>query len=374
MATDLRRRRLLAAMPALSLLAGLPPIAPAGTGQAAPADNGVAAPRLLTCWSDSATRPSRFHAGLPDHTDAALALPARGHDIAWHPSGDGSAVVAARRPGSFLVRWQVASGRQLARFDADDELRFEGHFAFHPDGRLLYASETDLITGDGQIGVFDARTLQRLAAWPSGGIGPHALLWLADGRLAVANGGILTLPETGRVKRNLDSMDPSLALFDPGDGRLLAQHRLPDAFMSVRHLAQASDGTVAVSLQNEGHELRPLFAVLDADRLRFGNADSALLEACARYAGDLAAVGDRFAVSCTHMGVTTLWSSAGDPLGVMPTPRVCALAPTAAGLLATSDGGDLWRLQIDAADHHSPSSVRWPLGVALDNHACDARA
>ncbi|ATE61091.1 DUF1513 domain-containing protein [Thauera sinica] len=358
MATDPLRRRLLAAVPAAGLLLAAPPL------RAAVAQS---APRLLTCWSDSAERPSAFHAGRPHAASSALALPARGHDIAWHPASDGSAVVAARRPGSFLVRWHVASGRELARFDADDDIRFEGHFAFSRDARLLFATATDLDSGDGRLGVHDARTLEQIALWEVGGIGPHAVALLADGRLAVANGGILTLPETGRVKRNLDSMDPSLALLDPAGGRLLSQHRLPDAFMSVRHVAQAADGTVGVALQNEGREPRPLFALLDGERLRYGEADDALLAACGTYAGDVAAVGGGFAVSCTRAGVTALWARDGRPLAVLPTPRVCALLPEGDVLLATGDGGDVWR--VAPAGGGAPTLARWHFGVALDNHA-----
>jgi hypothetical protein len=333
-----------------------------------------ALPRLLTCWSDDPTRPTRFHAGLPGAPATALALPARGHDIDWHPSGDGSAVVVARRPGSFMVRWQLASGRELARFDTDEASRFDGHLAFSADGRLLYATETDLITGDGRIGVFDSRSLERLDVWPSGGIGPHAIVRLADGRLAVANGGILTLPETGRLKRNLASMDPSLALIDPRDGRLLSQHRLPDAFMSVRHIAQQRDGTVAVALQNEGREPRPLIARLDGVQLRYGEADAALLERCGDYAGDIAAVGEAlFAVSCTRAGVTAFWRADGRPAGTVDTPRVCALAARSRLLVASGDTGGLWRIGV-SADHRGeaprgrPGTLDIAQRLAFDNH------
>lgn len=369
MATELSRRRLLAGLAALSCggLATRPALARAAA--CARADTG-APPGLLTCWSDSPARPTEFHAGLLGTASPALALPARGHDIAWHPSADGSAVVAARRPGDFLVRWHVATGTELARFEADDESRFEGHLAFRPDGRVLYATETDLITGDGRIGVFDALSLERLDAWPCGGIGPHAVEWMADGRLAVAVGGILTLPETGRVKRNLASMDPSLAFIDPADGRLLSRHRPPDAFMSVRHIAQDAHGNIAVSMQNEGRAGRPLFALLDGERLRYGEADAGLIERCGDYAGDIVALDGGFAVSCTRAGVTAAWDAKGRAGTVFDTRRVCAMTTHGDRLLVTGDAGDLW--QFDAAG--ARCARHWQLPVALDNHANPAPA
>lgn len=367
MATDLLRRRLIAALSSGGLLATFPALA--HVAHRAPDANAHA---LLTCWSDSPTRPAWFRAGRLDSPAAALELPARGHDIAWHPAADGSAVVAARRPGSFLVRWHVASGTELARFETDDESRFEGHLAFRPDGRVLYATETDLISGDGRVGVFDALSLERLEAWPCGGTGPHAVKWMADGRLAVANGGILTLPETGRIKRNITSMDPSLSFIDPQDGRLLTQHRPPDSFMSVRHIAQTRGGHIAVSLQNEGEVGRPLFALLDGERLRYGQAETDLIERCGGYAGDIAAIGDAFAVSCSRAGVTALWSSSGLPGPVLPTPRVCAITSHRERMLATGDGGDIWDVAVNADSLAATLIKHEQLRVALDNHACSA--
>lgn len=377
MATDALRRKLLAALTGGGLLATCPALARA----ARPATE-AASPALLSCWSDSPTRPRWFRAGRVDAPGVALELPARGHDIAWHPAADGSAVVVARRPGTFLVRWQVASGTELARFETDDESRFEGHLAFSADAHMLYATETDLITGEGRIGVFDALDLTRVDAWSCGGIGPHAVKRMHDGRLAVANGGILTLPETGRIKRNLDSMDPSLSFIDPRSGRLLAQHRLPDAFMSVRHIAQSRSGQVAVSLQNEGGQARPLFALLDGDRLRYGDADASLMARCGRYAGDITAIGERFAVSCTSAGITALWSADGRPGAALATPRVCALSPHHGRLLASAESGDIWQFAIDdgarndggafSATTPMPRMTHHKLAVMLDNHACSA--
>ena len=285
---------------------------------------------------------------------------------------DGSAVVVARRPGRFLIRWQVATGRILARFDADDAdqaIRLEGHFCFSHDGRQLYATESESIDGRGQVGVYDALTLQRLGGWSSGGIGPHSIRLLADGQLAVANGGILTLPETGRLKRNRERMDPSLATLDVGTGQLLAQLRLPDPWMSVRHIAQGRSGQVAVALQNEGGPPRPLLALADAGALRYAEASAPVMEACGGYAGDVLALPQGLAVSCTTAGRTALWDWEGRFQGSHATPRVCALARAGTSWIATGDEGDVWRSR-SAGPREVPT--HWREGVALDNHAVPA--
>lgn len=355
---DPSRRRLLLGSTGLAAI-GL--VAPAG----AASDRPVEAPELLTCWSDRADRPRAHFAGLSAHPQRAISLPARGHDVQWHPRERDLAYVAARRPGQFLVAFRPARGQVIARVEADEATRYEGHITLDPEGRRLFATETDLTTDQSQIGVYDTRTLEKLATWPSHGIGAHALLWLRDGRLAVANGGILIVPETGRVKRNLGSMDPSLVLLDPAaDGRLLGQHRLPDPGMSIRHIAEAADGTLGIAMQNEGADLRPLLSLFDGQTLRYAEADDAMLKRGGTYAGDIAVQRNVFVVSCTSAGTTAVWNSRGEVIGDASTPRVCALTPMHDGWQLTADNGRRWLLDTAAQLREArPGNVAW------DNHA-----
>src|SRR5438552_1061500 len=80
------------------------------------------------------------------------------------------------------------------------------HGAFSADGSLLYATENDNLTGSGLIGIYDATAgYRRLGEMSSRGIGPHDLALMPDGMtLAVANGGLRTLPESGREVLNPD--------------------------------------------------------------------------------------------------------------------------------------------------------------------------
>ena len=69
----------------------------------------------------------------------------------------------------------------------------------------------------------------------------------------VANGGILTHPDRGREKLNLDVMRPNLSYLEPLTG-LLEQVELEDALHqnSIRHLDIHANGTVAFAMQWQG--------------------------------------------------------------------------------------------------------------------------
>src|SRR5690606_31025455 len=136
-----------------------------------------------------------------------------------------------------------------------DERHFFGHGVYTPSGHLLFATENDYAAGRGVLGVYDASeagAYQRVAEFPTGGIGPHEVVLMPDGRtLCVANGGILTHPDYGKLELNLDSMRPSLSYVDARDGRLLEQVFLPEELhrLSLRHMALDASGCVWVGCQ-----------------------------------------------------------------------------------------------------------------------------
>ena len=222
-----------------------------------------------------------------------LALPGRGHSFAVSPDGR-AAVHFARRPGEFALAIDLARGTVLDRFAPPDNRRFQGHGAFGPDGRLLYASENDFAAARGAIGIYDAAEgYARLGELPSHGIGPHEIVLLPDGNtLAVANGGIATHPDMPRVKLNLPDMAPSLAYVDRRDGALLGKYRLDAALnrLGIRHLAVGRNGAVAVAMQYQGPrgDLVPLVALHRNGDLQFLNAPEATLRAMRQYCGSVA--------------------------------------------------------------------------------------
>ena len=184
-----------------------------------------------------------------------IPMSARGHDIAIDHARR-RAVIFARRPGFFALAFDVEGHREPEVFTPPPDRHFYGHGVFARDGRLLYATEHNVDTGDGMIGIYDATGgWQRVGEFPSCGIGPHEAILLSDGRtLAVANGGFGNDPATGRESIGVADMEPNVAFVDTATGALQARHGLPAAInlLSLRHLAETPRGDIWFGAQWQG--------------------------------------------------------------------------------------------------------------------------
>lgn len=181
-------------------------------------------------------------------------LPGRGHAIAVGPERR-EAILVARRPGRFAVVVDLA-GQVRQLLAAPDGRHFYGHAEFSADGRLLYTTENDYENERGAIGIWDRTDgYRRVGEIDSCGIGPHDLARLpGSDLLIVANGGILTHPDSGRAKLNLATMEPSVTLVDPRDGSLLRKGALaPELHKNgIRHITVGADGRAVFAMQYEG--------------------------------------------------------------------------------------------------------------------------
>lgn len=254
-----------------------------------------------------------------------LTVPTRAHGLLVE--GGGRYLAVARRPGDWMLRWD-GEGRELAWAWADPGRAFNGHVIASRDGRWLYTTETDLDTGGGLIGVREAASLEKVDEWPTGGLDPHELLLDGEGRLIVANGGIPTLPETGRLKIGLERMDASLVRMSCDDGDIVGQWRLADRRLSLRHIAW-SGRQLGIALQAEHAEAdsraqAPVLARFDGRALTVCEADPA--SRFAGYGGDIAATTDGWAVSCPRVGRIALWHADGRWVGTAALDEACALA------------------------------------------------
>lgn len=197
---------------------------------------------FAAAWADDAGRQHLGVLGAHDaglHVVRSIEIPGRAHGLLIEPGG--TVLAAARRPGDWVLRWSPATGA-AQWFACASDRSFTGHLLRDPTGACLYSAETDLGSGHGLIAMRDARTLELRAEWPTHGIDPHQFIFDADGSLLVANGGVPTRPETGRAKLDLARMDPSLVRLSTESGALLGQWRLPDARLSIRHLARDAKG------------------------------------------------------------------------------------------------------------------------------------
>lgn len=187
-----------------------------------------------------------------------LTVPSRGHGACFSDDRR-RALFFARRPGNWVLLMDPETGARLAQTEAAPGRHFYGHGAFSHDQRLIYTSENDFENQRGVIGIYDAQSLKRLGEWDSHGIGPHEIGRLNQSNtLVVANGGILTHPDTGRLKLNLDTMRPSLTYLDLANGRRLDSVTPPHPQLSLRHLCVSPSDEVFVAAQFEGPRNRKL--------------------------------------------------------------------------------------------------------------------
>lgn len=302
-------------------------------------------------------------------------LPGRGHGSAWCPQR-GHAVVFARRPGNFALVMDPACGKAHATIIAPEGRHFYGHGVFSPDGRLLYTTENDLGRDRGVIGVWDVSAgYARVTEFDSGGIGPHDLALARDGRtLVIANGGILTRPDTGRTKLNIADMDPSLVLLDLATGGIDRQLRLAREFhqLSIRHIAINAAGRIGVALQYEGprDDLMPLVLLSAGDRLDAFTAPEDITRRMKNYCGDVAmdAEGATMAISAPRGGLVTFWSVAdGRYLGETPMADGCGVAPAGGRGRYLLSGGTGDRELFDLKSGEARALAPTP-GRRWDNH------
>lgn len=306
-----------------------------------------------------------------------LPLPARGHGLAFHP-GQSSSVVFARRPGDFAVVLENGTGAALKWIQSTADRHFCGHGTFSADGQTLFATENHYGAGRGVLGVYDAgNRYARIAEFSSHGVGPHDVRLMPGGdRLIVANGGILTHPETGRAKLNIPTMDPNLCILDARTGALLELVKLPKSLhkLSIRHLDINRSGHLAVAMQYEGdrRDRVPLVGLYEAGGgLSVLNAPCSIERRMRHYTGSVAfdESGSVFAVSSPRGHLVTFWNAG-----------TCAYlshvkAVDASGIAATGRGGEflvaggdgtIW--MVDARMRTTPAVVETDSELRWDNH------
>lgn len=295
----------------------------------------------------------------------SLPLPARGHAAAAHPARP-EAVAFARRPGTFAVVLDCATGRVRHRLAPPEGRQFNGHGAFSSDGALLHTSEVVAESSEGRIGLWETSGYTRIGEWPSGGIGPHDLKVLPGGGLVVANGGIQTDP-TDRRKLNLGTMRPNLTLLDAA-GAIADQAGLPPDLRanSIRHLALAPDGRIAFAMQWEGDsaEAVPPLGLwapgLSPVLCEVPEADAFTLQG---YAGSVAADAQGgIAITSPRGGAVMLFDAAGRHRATHRRADICGIAPRGGGFLASDGLGALW------ACDGSGLALLHSHGIAWDNH------
>ena len=275
----------------------------------------------------------------------------------------------ARRPGTFALVIDCASGRQSARLDAPPGRHFYGHGTYSSDGSLLFTTENDYEAGRGCIGVWDVlRDYKRTDEWSSGGIGPHDIRRLPHSDLlVVANGGIDTHPDSGRTKLNIPTMRPNLAYVENGGLTEIAELPPDQHRNSIRHLAVSTAGDVAFGMQWQG-EGTPVSLVgthRPGAKLSLTSAPEDRLRELNGYVGSIAYSEDgrTIAVTSPRGGRAHLYRTHDMQLSQSVSyDDVSGVAQTSNGLLLTSGEGSMALLQNRQFRKRVPAELMW------DNH------
>jgi len=298
-------------------------------------------------------------------------VPVRAHGNAIHPADPERILFFARRPGTTAFELQRSTLQVRSVFETPAGRHLAGHGTFSSAGDFLFTPEHDYENARGVIAVRDTRTWKIVREIDTRGIDPHELAWLPDRRrLLVANGGIMTHPQSFRRKLNIPTMDPSLCVIDANTGDCLEQWRLADHLLSIRHLSVDADGVAVAGLQYEGDPAqapsvvaiyRPGsgFVLLDApsaERMRFRAYVASV---------SLSATEDLIAAACPYGNGVACWSLRdAQYLGFIPQTEPYGLTVMQDGQIAVSqrDGDSA----VVARERHSqplrlqsPSPIRW---------------
>lgn len=281
---------------------------------------------------------------------AAIDLPDRGHDITISREA-GRGVVFARQPGTFALVFDPAGREAPVTLTSVEGRHFFGHGLFSPDGRLLYATESDFEAARGVVGIYDATDgYRRIGELSTYGTGPHEMLLMPDGvTLVVANGGIETHPDFGRAELNIETMDPSVVFIDRRDGALVGQLRLDAGLhqLSIRHMAIDGRGRVWFGCQYKGAsgDSPQLvgYATMDGE-ISLIDLPPGTLADLRNYVGSVAASADgaMVAVSSPEGDLLVAIDVEGKrPVLVETLRNGCGLAADGSGFVATSGEGEM---------------------------------
>lgn len=298
-----------------------------------------------------------------------IPLPARGHAACAHPDIP-EAVAFARRPGVYALVIDCVKGDVRHQFSAPDGHHFNGHGVYLRDGDTLCTPENDYVNGRGVIGFWSRRAgFRRIGQVASGGIGPHEIKRLPGSDILVmANGGILTHPESGREKLNLADMRPNLAYIDGLNGVIETLELATDLHHnSIRHLDIHPDGTVAFAMQWQGDktDFVPLLGLhKHGHEARFLSAPMGLQLALKGYAGSVSynALGDQLAITSPRGGQVHFYDASGTFKAHWNRRDVCGLRGLGGGFLASDGNGALHRITSQGG---APLTV---CARAWDNH------
>lgn len=303
----------------------------------------------------------------------------RGHGLVQHPLFPEKVLMFARRPGIQIIEVNLRTADITGQIQCQQGRHLFGHGCFNQDGSLLFTSEQDYRNGNGKIVVRDGMNYQWLGEFSSGGIGPHEIKLLPDGNiLAVANGGILTHPDSGRTALNLDTMDSKLSYIDLKNGNVLDSFKVPESKASIRHIDVMDDGSVVISMQVQReaithNEIVPLGAIhkIDGD-IQLLNKPEAIIFQMKDYMGSVAVNSKtRLAGFTSPRGnLVAFWNmDSQEFVGYHQLHDVCGIAVSdnQKEFILSSSNGQLRKLDAVTLKENKTARIKYS-NVKWDNH------
>lgn len=291
-------------------------------------------------------------------------LPEMPHGFAKHPHKPEQLVSFPGLTGEKTIVLDVKTGQQIAQIKARKNRHFNGHGAFSPDGKWLYATENVIDTSAGVIGIYDAHTFEFSREISAHGLGPHGMRALPDGKtLVVASGGLKTDPKTGKFYSNLNNMHSAVIFIDIASGKLIARREIPVARLSIRNIYFADNNQLLVTCQYWGKRDMPKVVGLiqDMGEIEMLDIDEDNLWLMRNYTGGTVISGNTAAVSCPRGNRLTFWDlQAKKFTGSVEITDVSGVQPMGDGqhFLASAETGKLY--QIDAKNLSvTPLSPIW---------------
>lgn len=157
------------------------------------------------------------------------------HGIHRNPNNPDVFAVFEKK-GSGACEFNIKQNKVVRAIKTQPERYFYGHGAYSNDGKLLFATETDLNSMNGVIAIRDASTLEYLGEFPSFGKEPHECQLINQGKtLMVTNAG-------GEVGGD----SPCVTMIDVVSRKLLKKVQLSNSQINTGHAGISKQGELVV--------------------------------------------------------------------------------------------------------------------------------
>ncbi len=186
-------------------------------------------------------------------------LPVAGHSVEVHPTVN-TGVVNGQNAKT-IVAFEPSTLSLQAYLEFESGTRSGGHSEYLPDNQTMIITERKEYTNYsgskeahyGSLSIRDNLTLKPLERYSCGGIAPHDINLLEDGKhVAVSNYGSTNWP-SGSTGLDRYRVEPCVTIIDVASGKIVERFAPPEPTSEYRHLAATNPARVFVLQNREDH-------------------------------------------------------------------------------------------------------------------------